>query len=213
MNKIQKLDLLLALYVAMAVAAELMGSKIFTIFNVINASVAIFAFPITFSINDIVTEVCGKKRALSFMRSTLYILVVLALYNILVLVLPPAARYTNNAAYLTIFGKSLRITLASLAAFFVAERLDIHIFSKIRQKFGKNRLWLRNNLSNFIGQLFDTTIFMFLAFYRPGNFWFIVSLIWPYWLLKCFASVVETPFTYWGGEVVEEGEIGNWVIR
>jgi uncharacterized PurR-regulated membrane protein YhhQ (DUF165 family) len=50
---------------------------------------------------------------------------------------------------------------------------------------------------------FDTFIFMILAFYgiKQGfseNFTFIFSIAIPYWLLKCFMSVMETPFTYWG---------------
>ena len=198
MGKTQKLDLLLAIYVAAVIAAELLGSKIFTVADVINASVAIFVFPLTFSINDVVSEVYGKARARSFVRSPFYVLLGLAAFPLLAILLPPASRYHDNDPYRLIFGKSLRIIFASLTAFFISEQLDIYIFSKIRQKLGKKRLWLRNNLSNFSGQLFDTTIFMFLAFYAPDNFTFILSLIWPYWLLKCFMSVVETPLTYLG---------------
>lgn len=74
---------------------------------------------------------------------------------------------------------------------------------KLRKKLGKNGLWLRNNLSNFISQFVDTTVFMFLAFYafdKPfvNNLTFLVSLIIPYYLLKCFVSVIETPFVYLG---------------
>ena len=198
MDKTQKLDLLLAAYIACIVAAELLGSKIFQ-FSFIKASVGIFVLPITFTINDIVTEVYGKARAKSFIRSSLFILIGLALYNLLALILPPAKRFLeSNDAYNLIFAKSLRITLASLTAFFLSERLDVYVFSKIREKLGTKNLWLRNNLSNFIGQLFDTTTFMLLAFFTPGNFSFVLSLIWPYWLLKCFMSVIETPFTYLG---------------
>jgi len=199
MNKHQKLDFLLSIYIAAIVAAELLGSKIFTISGVINASVAIFVFPLTFTINDIVAEVYGKPRAQSFMRSGFYVLLGLAAYTLLTIILPPATRFTpSNEAYTLIFSKSFRIIIASLIAFWISERFDIYIFSKIREKLGKKGLWLRNNASNFISQLFDTTIFMFLAFYTPGSFNFILSIIWPYWLLKCFMSIMETPFTYWG---------------
>jgi uncharacterized integral membrane protein (TIGR00697 family) len=198
MSKLQKLDLLLAVYITCIVAAELLGAKLFTINGVINASVAIFVFPITFTINDIVTEVEGKERAASYVRAGFYILVGLAVYTLLAIALPPATRFPDDAAYRTIFAKSLRIILASLAAFYLSERFDIYVFSQIRQKFSQKRLWLRNNLSNFIGQLFDTSIFMFLAFYQLGNFTFVLSIIWPYWLLKCLMSVIETPFTYLG---------------
>jgi len=198
MKQIQKLDLLLAIYITAIVSAELLGSKVFN-WKIINASVGIFVLPITFTINDIVTEVCGKTRARSFIKSGLYVLIGLAAYIFLSISLPPAQRFLSlNQAYTAVFARSLRITLASLTAFFLSERFDVYVFSRIRQALGQKRLWLRNNASNFLGQLIDTNIFMFLAFYTPGDFWFILSLIWPYWLLKCSMSVIETPFTYLG---------------
>lgn len=198
MSKAQKLDLLIAAYIAAIVAAELLGAKIFQA-GIFRASVAIFVLPLTFSINDVVTEVYGKDRAKNIIRSGLYILIGLAAFTLLSISLPPAGRFmVTNPAYQEVFSKSLRIMIASLVAFFLSERFDVYVFSKIREKLGKRRLWLRNNLSNFLGQLFDTTIFMFLAFYTPGSFGFIVSLIWPYWLLKCFMSAAETPLTYLG---------------
>ncbi len=194
----EKMDLLLAIYIGAIIGAELLGSKVFSVFGLLNASVAIFAFPITFSINDIVTEVYGKARAVSFARAALWVLVLLFGYSLLATQLPAAARFTDDEAYKLIFGKSQRIILASLAAFWISERLDIAVFSQIRKRLGAKRLWLRNNASNFIGQFFDTLMFMLLAFYSPCRFWFVISLVIPYWLLKCAASVVETPFTYWG---------------
>ena len=198
MAKTQKLDIFIAVYIACIVTTELLGAKIFQI-GFIRASVAIFVLPITFTINDVVTEVYGKARAKSIIRIGLYVLIGLAAYTLLAISLPPTGRFAAaNPAYNQIFAKSLRITLASLTAFFLAERFDVYVFSKIREKLGSKKLWLRNNFSNFIGQLFDTTIFMFLAFYTPGSVNFILSLIWPYWLLKCFMSVIETPLTYLG---------------
>ena len=81
--------------------------------------------------------------------------------------------------------------------------MDVFIFSKIRERLGKKRLWLRNNLSNFISQGFDTVLFMTLAFYSfsqglGANTSFLMSLIIPYWLLKCSLSVIETPLVYIG---------------
>lgn len=198
MTKIQKLDLLIAVYITCVVAAELLGAKIFQL-GFIRTSVAIFILPLTFSINDVVTEVYGKERARNIIRAGLYVLIGLAVYTLLAISLPPAGRFLDtNPAYQQVFSKSLRIMIASLIAFFLAERFDVYVFSKIREKLGQKRLWLRNNFSNFLGQLFDTTIFMFLAFYTPGSVGFIISLIWPYWLLKCFMSVIETPLTYFG---------------
>lgn len=194
----KKSDLVLSLYITCIVVSELLGSKTFTLWGV-TASVAIFTYPLTFTINDVVTEVFGKERAVSFVKSGFVVLCSLFLFTLLALVLPPSSRFAaTNGAYQEVFGKSLRIIVASLTAFWLSERFDILVFTKIKAKLGKRKLWLRNNLSNFIGQLFDTTLFMMLAFYQPGHLEFIVSLIWPYWILKCVFSVVETPFTYAG---------------
>jgi queuosine precursor transporter len=198
MSKIQKLDLLLAFYITAIVCSELLGGKIFTLFH-INASVAIFLYPLTFAIDDIVSEVYGKERARSFVKTGFIILVFLFGFTLLSTSLHPAARFQQaNSAYISVFSVSLRIIVASLTAFWLSERFDVFIFSKMRQLWGKNKLWARSNISNFLGQFVDTVLFMFLAFYVPGNASFIVSLIIPYYILKCVMSVIETPLTYWG---------------
>lgn len=208
MLKIHKLDLLVAIYIFCITVSELMGAKTFALLNwgglKLNASVAIFVIPLIFTISDIIVEVHGKERARSVLFSGFIVIFMILLFSILAIHLPPSSRFlVHEAAYDEIFGKSARIAAASLTAFGLAELLDIYIFSKIRQRLGKRALWLRNNVSNFVSQFADTTIFMFLAFYafnRPfgDNLSFLFSLILPYWLLKCFMSVIETPFVYLG---------------
>lgn len=195
---IKKMDVLLSLYIAAVLSAEILGAKTFSFFS-LRASVAIFVFPLTFTINDIVAEVYGKARAMSFVKSAFVAIVFLFLFTLLALALPSTKMFeSTNSAYVTIFSKSQRIIVASLLAFWCSEQLDVFIFSKIREKVGNSKLWLRNNLSNFISQFFDTAVFMLLAFYSGSNFLFVVSLIIPYWLMKCGCSVIETPLTYLG---------------
>lgn len=208
MFKIHKFDLLVSIYIFCIAVAELMGAKTFPIINSgaikLNASVAIFVIPLLFSINDIITEVYGKERARSVIRSGLIVIFLILVFSVFSTYLPPSSRFAaSEKAYDDIFGKSARIAAASLTAFGIADFLDVFIFSKIREKFGGKALWFRNNASNFVSQFVDTTLFMFLAFYafqKPlgDNVAFLLSLIVPYWLLKCFMSVVETPFVYLG---------------
>ena len=204
--QINRLDLIIAIYIACIAIAELMGGKTFPILQIgkftWNASVAIFVIPIIFSINDAIVEVFGVARAKSVYRSSLVTIVIFMLFSFLAIKLPPSVRFKDNeAAYDLIFGQSIRIAFASLTAFAIADFLDIVIFQKLRAKIGKKALWLRSNLSNFISQFIDTSIFITLAFYAfnkgvGDNFSFLFSLIIPYWLLKCFMSIIETPFVY-----------------
>lgn len=208
MFRIEKFDLLVSVYIFCIMVAELMGTKTFPLITIfgypLNASVAILVLPLLFSINDVIVEVYGKDRAKSVVRSGLIIVFGVFLFSILATALPPSTRFqSTEAAYDAIFQSSARISAASLIAFAAAEFLDIFVFVKLRKALGKNKLWLRNNVSNFISQFIDTLVFMTLAFYafdKPlaSNWGFLASIIVPYWLLKCGMSVIETPLVYAG---------------
>lgn len=208
MKKTSKIDLLISIYIFCIVVAELMGAKTFPLAVVfgyqLNASVAIFVFPLIFTINDIITEVYGRERTRSIIRASLVIIFLLIIVSLLFTILPPSARFAaTEVAYDQIFSLSARISAASFTAFLIAEIVDVMVFNKIRQRLGEKALWLRTNASNFIAMFFDTTLFMSLAFYDFGlgfseNYSFLISLILPYWGLKMLASVIETPFAYWG---------------
>ena len=208
MYKMQKMDILVGIYIFGIIVSELMGVKTFPLFTIgtftLNASVAIFLIPLLFTINDVIIEVHGPERARSVARTGLMTIGLLFGFIMVSLALPPSGRFMEtNEAYNIVFGKSARITLASLTAFALADFLDIYLFSKIREKLGKSKLWLRNNASNIISQLIDTTLFMFIAFYAfdkgfGDNSSFLISLIIPYWLLKSCMSIIETPLVYIG---------------
>lgn len=208
MLKIEKFDLLVSVYIFCIAIAELMGAKTFPLVKIfgyqLNASVAIFVIPLIFTINDVITEVFGKERTRSVIRSGLFVIFLILLFSLLASNLPPSLRFqSSESAYDKIFGLSARIAAASLTAFVLAEFLDVFIFVKIRQRLGKKALWFRNNASNFISQFVDTSVFYFLAFYSfdksfNENAPFLIGLLIPYWLLKCFMSIIETPFVYLG---------------
>lgn len=208
MLKIEKMDLLIAVYMFCVAASELMGAKTFPVFDLgfykLNASVAVFVIPLIFTINDVIAEVYGKERARSVIRSSLVVILLILLYSLLVTNLPPSSRFAKTEpSYDTIFGLSARFSAASLIAFIVSDFLDVYIFSYIREKFGKKALWLRNNVSNFVSQFVDSGTFLVLAFYAfdqtvGSNLSFILSLLIPYWLLRCALSILETPLVYLG---------------
>ena len=210
------MDLLIAVYIFCIVTAETMGGKTFPLANIfgfqLNSSVAIFLIPVIFSVNDVITEVYGKERTRSIIRSGLITVFLIFLASIIFTILPPSSRFASTeSSYDAIFGLSARIAAASLTAFALAEFLDVYIFTKVREKLGKKSLWLRVNISNFAAQFVDTVVFMTLAFYAFNqpfgqNAAFLVSLILPYWFLKCFMSVIETPFVYLGVHWLKSGK-------
>jgi uncharacterized integral membrane protein (TIGR00697 family) len=206
--KLHRFDVIVALYIFGIVAAQLMGAKVVpfgTLFGLpLSISVAVFLMPLLFTITDIVVEVHGKNRARSLVWTGLLVVVLLTVYTLLVTNLPAAGRYVaSNAAYSEIFGTSIRFALAAIAAFLAAETIDVLVYTKLREKMKKKGMWLRNNISNFIGQFTDSTVFVVVAFYLfdnslSQNIIYLAGIILPYWMVRCLMSIVGTPLAYAG---------------
>jgi len=206
--KIQKLDFLIGFYVTCVMLSELMGAKTVPLFTIgsfhVNGTVSLLVLPLVYSINDIIVEVFGKDRARSLVQTSLTMILFLLVYSLIATNLPPSTRFApTEKAYDTIFGISTRFAAASLVAFIISEFADVYVFSKLKDKLGKTKLWLRTNASNFISELLDVLVFMVLAFYSfdmsvAANFSFIAGIALPYYLLRCFMSVIETPLVYLG---------------
>lgn len=198
-NLEQKTNILLGIYIAGIIAANLMGSKI-THF-IIDFSVGIFVFPIAFLIVDIVGEIHGKKKAKEFVNIGLIVMAIILLFTAFAVALPFAERSLVKDDYTKVFGISLRIFAASLIAYYISTRHDVWAFHFWKKKTKGKHLWLRNNLSSIVGQFIDTTLFMFIAFYQISPKFtveYIFVLIIPYWLLKVVVTIIHTPFCYLG---------------
>ncbi|MFH1405371.1 MAG: queuosine precursor transporter [Patescibacteria group bacterium] len=195
-----KLNILLGLFVGLLIGMNLLGGKITTLFG-ISVSVGIFMVPLTFLITDIVAEVYGKRTAKQFVLVGAFVLIVTFLYTALFVLLEPNERYSANEAYKTIFGASLRMMIASLVAFLLAQLHDVWAFEFWKGKTHGKLLWLRNNASTFVSQAIDTLVFMFIAFYHIApkfDALFIIKLAIPYFLFKIAFAVIDTPFVYLG---------------
>ncbi len=201
MNLIErKTQVLLALFVSSMVIVNTLGTKITTMFG-IRVSVGILFVPLLFLITDIIGEVHGKKRAQFFVKVSSGILIFMFLMIIVCIKLPANAGWGNQEQYELIFGSSLRMTFASIVSFMISQYYDVIAFDFFKGITKGKHLWLRNNLSTMTSQLIDTSIFMFLAFYRISPKFtagFILSLIIPYWLFKVTFALLDTPLCYIG---------------
>ncbi len=195
-----RLLIFVSLFIGMLVGMNLLGGKIITIFG-IGASVAVFMVPLTFAITDISTELYGKPFTRRLTLAGMLTLVVLMIYSAIFVALEPNTRFASDEAYRIVFGSSLRIIIASITAFGLAQLQDIFIFERIRRATKGKWLWLRTNVSTFASELVDTTVFMFIAFYQMTpkfDALFVIKMIIPYLLLKIAFAVLITPAVYWG---------------
>lgn len=175
----------------------------YNFFDVVRVSVGILSIAMMFLITDIIEEVLGKALANKFVSIGLVVMIFILIMTVIAVSIPPdpSRQYFSQEAYAKIFGVTIRMSIASIIAFILAQYHDIWAFNFWKQKTRGKWLWLRNNASTIISQLIDSTVFMFIAFYGltpKFNTLYIISLILPYWLFKILFALLDTPFCYLG---------------
>jgi uncharacterized integral membrane protein (TIGR00697 family) len=197
LSHLKKILICLTLYITSLFAANTLGIKLMPFLFGTHLSVGIFCFPIVFIMTDVIGEVYGKKIAKQFVLAGAISILLFLFYSFLSSMVPWAdegawARDSWNL----IFGLSARISIASLAAFVIAEYQDVISFFFFRKYTGTKHFWLRSNLSNMWSQLLDTIIFMFIAFIGIYPIHTIILLIIPWWLFKVVMGICYTPLSY-----------------
>ncbi|HLC79916.1 MAG TPA: queuosine precursor transporter [archaeon] len=199
-------NFLMCIFIASVIMSNVLGSKISN-FNILGFDVAfsvgLIPFFMTFFILDAINEVHGRQKAREMIWLGVLTLVFVAIVTLISVALPFAQRsWLTPEQFNPVFDAGLRIIIASIIAFMLADLNDALVFSKLKENFKGKLLWLRSNVSNFIGQTIDTFVFMFLAFF---NFFgllggydaaFVVSIALPYLFLKLVLSVFNTPIVY-----------------
>lgn len=161
-------------------------------------------FPIVFLMTDVVGEVYGKKIAKFFVLSGIVATLLWIGFTFLALAMPWSPDGWAIGDYETVFGMSLRIAIASIVAFAIAEYQDVISFFFFKKTIGEEGFWLRSNLSNLWSQFLDTVIFMLIAFLGIYPLPVLLSLIVTWWLYKVAMGFFYTPLAYVGIKLLKE---------
>jgi len=120
-------------------------------------------------------------------------------YSFLSLAMPWSAEGEwVRQGYNQVFGISIRIAIASLVAFLIAEYQDVLSFFFFREKLKIKFFWLRSLLSNLWSQLLDSSIFMVIAFAGIYSNSTLISITISWWLYKVAMGALYTPLSYIG---------------
>ncbi len=92
----------------------------------------ILFFPVSYVIGDVLTEVYGYARARRVIWAGFAAVVFMAFMSWVVVALPPAPSWTNQAAYETIFGQVPRIVFASVCAFWAGEFVNSYVMARMK---------------------------------------------------------------------------------
>lgn len=164
-------------------------------------AVGVLPYPLTFLCTDLVSEFYGRKRA-NFM---VFVGLILNVWVIGILWLGGVMPGTESEAFFTIRTLAFGAVTASMAAYLIAQFIDVQVFHFWKWLTKGKHLWLRNNGSTIVSQFVDTfaviTITHFYAEALPID---ADTAIWPQlWLFiatgfafKLVAALLDTPVIY-----------------
>ena len=156
-------------------------------------------FPISYVFGDVLTEVYGYARSRRVIWAGFGGLAFASFMSWVVVSLPPAPFWKNQAAYDIAFGGTWRIAGASMVAYFCGEFVNSFVLAKMKILTSGRWLWTRTIGSTIFGEGVDSLIFYPLAFYGTG----IIPdeklplVMAAQFVAKVGVEVVFTPVTYW----------------
>ncbi|MDG5819543.1 queuosine precursor transporter [Natronococcus sp. A-GB7] len=205
---------LIGLFVAALVTAQLTASKVLAFDLPVAVPVtgaelvlpgAALAYALTFLASDCYTELYGR-RAAQIVVNVAFALNFVVLALVWSTIAAPAAETSVDPdAFATALGASTNVVLGSLLAYLVSQNWDVWLFHRIRDRTGREKLWLRNLASTGTSQAIDTVIFVSIAFaIAPAVLGVgevlplevLAALALGQYLLKLAIAVLDTPIVY-----------------
>ena len=152
-------------------------------------------FPMAYIFGDILTEVYGYQRTRRVIWAGFIAMAFAAIMASVVVALPPAPGWPNQAAYETIYGQTPRIVLASMIAYFCGEFVNSFVLAKMKVADNGKRMGLRFVMSTVCGQGVDSLLFYPLAFYGIWDNTMLLKVMAAQWGLKILVEIVLLPIT------------------
>ena len=196
-------EFVLAAFVTILICSNLIGpAKIaqldFPLIGMATFGAGVLFFPISYVFGDVLTEVYGYARSRRVIWCGFAGLAFAAFMAYVVVSLPPAPFWKNQAAYEIAFGNTWRIALASMFAYFCGEFVNSYVLAKMKIATAGRWLWMRTIGSTIFGEGVDSLLFYPLAFYGTGIIPHdkLPTVMMAQFLFKVSVEILFTPVTY-----------------
>ena len=195
-------DFVMAAYVCILLCSNLIGPAKETSFQMpvigtVTFLAGVLFFPISYIFGDILTEVYGYGRDRRVVWAGFGALAFASLMAAVVVHLPPSdSSRDNQAAVEAVFGNTPRIVVASTLAFLCGTFVNSYVLAKMKIWTRGRWLWTRIIGSTVCGELVDSVIFYFVAFYGRMPNAHLVDIMFTQYALKSGWEIVAAPLTY-----------------
>ncbi|MBS0627331.1 MAG: queuosine precursor transporter [Verrucomicrobia bacterium] len=173
-----------------ALFANLFVLKQITLFGFHVTASDVFAVGGILGLN-LIQEFYGKKEAKKATTTCLYCLLLFAVLSKIHLLYKPSFMDENHPSYQAILDPAPRLFIASLITFYLVQKIDIKLFSKLKSSMSNSPFALRNLISLCTSQFLDTILFTFLGLY--GMVFSFYDVIFVSFLTKVIVIAFLTP--------------------
>lgn len=210
-------DYVMAAFVAILLLSNLIGAAKLSTMGGFTFGAGILFFPVSYVIGDVLTEVYGYANARRCVWMGFFALLFMALMSWVVVAMPPFAGWgcaasadpayggvvakssagaVCQATYVSVFGSTWRIVLASVIAFWAGEFVNSFVLAKMKILTKGKHLWSRTIGSTVFGQAVDSAIFYPIAFLGVWDNQSVLTVLVTNWAMKVLWEVLLTPVTY-----------------
>ncbi|MGY8904797.1 MAG: queuosine precursor transporter [Burkholderiales bacterium] len=197
-------DFILAAFVCVLLCANFIGAAkqatlTLPLWGPVTFGAGVLFFPISYLFGDILTEVYGYGPGRRVVWAGFAALAFASLMAAVVVALPAAPSEfmrTYQGQLEGVFGNAWRIALASMLAFWCGSFANSYVMAKMKLMTGGRWLWSRTIGSTVVGELIDSGLFYFVAFYGIWKTSDIIAVTLAQYLLKTLWEVAATPLTY-----------------
>lgn len=189
-------DLIMAAFVCVLLCSNLIGvSKVAQIGGFAFGAGNLF-FPLSYLFGDVLTEVYGYARSRKVVWAGFGALAFASVMSAVIVHLPAAPQWPDQAHVAAIFGSTWRISLASLVGYACGEFTNSVTLAKLKVKTEGRFLWVRTIGSTIVGEAADTLVFYPLAFLGHWETSLLVTVMITNYVIKVTWEALATPVTY-----------------
>ncbi|MDD9952548.1 MAG: queuosine precursor transporter [Zetaproteobacteria bacterium] len=191
---------LCCLFATFVVLTNTAGVKLFYVAGM-SLPTSCLWYPFTFLITDIVGEFYGERRGYFLVVMGFCLSLLVMLFCQVSIRLPVSPYYPAGAAYHEVFSPTWRLIAASMAAYLLAQAVDVRIFELVHRTTGPRYRWLRNNVSTMVAQLVDTVTVQFLFMWNneavfTGTIGDLLGIMAATYGVKVCIALIDTPLFY-----------------
>ncbi len=158
------------------ISSNIFTVKVFTLWGLVLTG-DLLIFPISYIINDCISEIYGYKMARLSIRTAFLMNFFVVAVAQAVVAIPGADFWDGGEHFNYIFNMEITVAVASLVAFYIGSIINAAVMSLMKKASKGKKFWLRAIVSSVAGDIADSLIFMPIVFWsqNPGQLMIMIA--------------------------------------